>query len=47
MEVPREIANTSFSPTADPAVVLVRPATDAWKAVGITIVLSKGAQHGL
>ena len=47
MEVPREIANTSFSPTADPEVVLVRPATDAWKAAGITIELPKGAQHGL
>ena len=46
MEVPREIANISCSPTDDPDVVPVRPATDARKAAGITIELSKGAQHG-
>ena len=39
MEVPREMANTSFSPTADPEVEPVRLATDAWKAAGITIEL--------
>jgi len=46
MEVPREMANTSLSPTADSAVKPDRPATDAWKAAGITIELSKLAQHG-
>ncbi len=46
MEVPLEIANTSFSPTPDSEVEPVRPATDAWKAAGITIELSKLAQHG-
>jgi hypothetical protein len=45
MEVPREIANTSFCPT-DSEVEPVLPATDAWKAAGITIELSKRAQHG-
>src|SRR5258706_14834652 len=42
MEVPREMANTSFSPTADAE---VEPVKDAWKAAGITIELSKRAQH--
>jgi hypothetical protein len=44
MAVPREMANTSLSPTDaedDP----VRPDKDAWKAAGITIELSKRAQE--
>ena len=39
MAVPREMANTSVSPTADVEVAPVRLATDAWKAAGITIEL--------
>ena len=35
--------NTSFSPTVDPEVEDVLPVTDAWKAAGITIELSKYA----
>lgn len=41
MEVPRDMANTSFSPTVDPEFEDVLPVTDAWKAAGITIELSK------
>jgi hypothetical protein len=44
MEVPREIAKTSLSPTGawdEPG----RLARDAWKAAGITIELSKRAQR--
>ena len=45
MEVPREIANTSLSPTADSADEPARLAKEAWKAAGITIELSKRTQH--
>lgn len=47
MEVPREMANTSLSPTATSEDEPARLATDEWKAAGITIELSKLAQHGL
>ena len=40
MEVPREIASTSFSPT-DWELEPVRLAIDVWKAAGITIELLK------
>ena len=47
MEVPREMANTCLSPTVVSEPAPARVATDAWKAAGITIELSKLAQHGL
>ena len=46
MEVPREIANTSFSPTTDSELEPVWLTKDVWKAAGITIELSKHAQYG-
>ena len=45
--MPREMANTSFSPTTDSEVEPARLGRDALKAAGITIELSKGAQYGV